>query len=255
VKLTLLPSSVSPGGSNRQFLSSALLNDTIVLDAGCIGFFGTPQEQARVRHVLLSHTHIDHMASLPIFVENAYEGRADPVTIHGSRSVLDCCQRDLFNDRLWPDFIALSQNDRPFLKLSLFEPDTTIELDGLRITAVPLNHVVPTVGYLIADRGSTVAYVTDTAASDEVWRRANAVPDLKAVFLECTFPNALAWLADVSRHLTPATFAAEVAKLARPVPVIVIHIKARYQPEVVAEVRALNLPDVQIGQFGIPYIY
>ena len=95
----------------HQFLSSILVNDTIALDAGCLGLYHSPQEQARVRHVLLSHSHIDHLASLPIFVENAYEGKTDCVHIYGSAAVLDSCQRDLFNDRLqeWEDFYNFSR--------------------------------------------------------------------------------------------------------------------------------------------------
>ena len=115
MKVTLLPSTIG-GGSEHQYLSSCLINDTFAIDAGCLGFWGSPQDQARVRHVVLSHTHMDHLASLPIFVENAYEGKAECVTVHGSRAVLDCCQEHLFNEKVWPDFIALSQGDRPFLR-------------------------------------------------------------------------------------------------------------------------------------------
>ncbi len=255
MKLTLIPSTVSGGASPLQYLTSVLVNDSVVLDAGSIGLYGTPQQQARVRHVLLSHTHMDHLASLPLFVENAYEGRGDGVTIYGSGAVLESCRRDIFNNRLWPDFIALSERDHPFLKLVPLEPGETLEVEGLRITAVALQHVVPTVGYLVADGRVTVAQVTDTAPTEEIWRRCNAAADLQAVFLETTFPNALQWLADVSQHLTPATFAAEVAKLARPVRVIVTHIKARYHDQVVAELGALNLPNVEIGRFDCPYLF
>jgi ribonuclease BN (tRNA processing enzyme) len=255
VKLTLIPSTVSAGGAGLQFLTSVLVNDSVVLDAGCIGLYRSPQEQARVRHVLLSHTHMDHLASLPIFVENAYDGRGEGVTIYGSRAVLEACHRDVFNDRVWPDFVALSQGEHPFLKLVPLEPGETLEVDGLRITAVALDHVVPTVGYLVADGRVTVAQVTDTGPTEEVWRRCNAAADLQAVFLEATFPNALQWLADVSKHLTPATFAAEVAKLSRPVRVIVTHIKARYHDQVVAELEALNLPKVEVGRFDSPYTF
>jgi ribonuclease BN (tRNA processing enzyme) len=255
VKFTLIPSSVADGDKPQQFLTSVLLNDSVALDAGCIGFYRTAQEQARIRHLLLSHTHMDHLASLPIFVENAYEGRGEGVTIYASRTVLDCCQQDVFNDRIWPDFVALSQGERPFLKLVPLEAGETVEVDGLRITPVALNHVVPTVGYLVADGRATVAYVSDTAQTEEVWRRCNAASDLRAVFLETTFPNSLGWLADVSKHLTPATFAAEVAKLSRPVPVLVTHIKARYHDQVVAELKALNLPNVEIARFGTPYTF
>jgi ribonuclease BN (tRNA processing enzyme) len=255
VKITLIPTSVTGTRPPPQFMTSALLNDTVVLDAGSIGLYRTPREQARIRHVLLSHTHMDHLGTLPIFVENAYEGRSQGVTIHASQAVLDACQSDVFNNRLWPDFIALSKTERPFLQLAPHEAGQTIELDGLRITAVALDHVVPTVGYLVADGGGTVAWVSDTGPTEEIWRRCNATPDLRAVFLETTFPNALAWLADVSKHLTPATFAGELSKLARPVRVIVVHVKARYLAEVTAEIQALNLPGVEMGQFDVPYTF
>src|SRR5438132_2429222 len=116
VKVTLVPSSVS-GRSHQepQFLTSLLINDTLAVDAGCLGLFGTAGEQAKVKHILITHTHIDHIGSLPMFVENAYEARPECVTIHGSEAVLDCLQSDIFNDRVWPDLINLSTKDAPFL--------------------------------------------------------------------------------------------------------------------------------------------
>ena len=146
MKLTLIPGTVTGSPDHFQYVSCCLVNDVLALDAGPLGMYLSPPEQARVRHVLLTHTHIDHVASLPIFVENAYEGKADCVTVHGSAAVLDCLQRDLFNGRVWPDFIALSRGDKPFLKLSRLDPGQTVDLDGLRVTAVELNHVVPTSG-------------------------------------------------------------------------------------------------------------
>jgi ribonuclease BN (tRNA processing enzyme) len=252
VKLTLIPSTVG-SGPHSQFLSSCLVNDTVALDAGCLGMYRTPQDQARVRHVLLSHTHIDHLASLPVFIENAYEGRAESVIVHGSAAVLDTVQRDLFNDRLWPDFIALSQGDKPFLRLSPLEAGQTLEVEGLRITPVALDHVVPTVGFLLSDDQCSVAFVSDTGPTEEIWQQANALPNLQAVFLEATFPNDMAWLADVSKHLTPATFAAEVRKLIRPVRLFAIHLKARFQEQVAAELLALGLPNLEVARFDQPY--
>jgi ribonuclease BN (tRNA processing enzyme) len=255
VKITLLPSSVSQSGSPLQYLSSALVNDTVVIDAGCIGFYATPQEQSRVRHVLLTHTHVDHLASLPILLDNAFDGGGEVMTIHASGAALDSLQSDLFNGRLWPDFIALSRKGPELLRLSRFEPGTTIDLEGLRITAVALNHVVPTVGYLVSDGRVSVAYVTDTAPTEEIWQVCNRTQDLAAVFLEVTFPDKLTWLADVSKHLTPKTFARETTKLTRPARVLAMHLKPRYQAEVWQEVEALHLPRVERGLFDVPYVF
>jgi ribonuclease BN (tRNA processing enzyme) len=254
VKLTLIPpcigNEVQPP---PQYLSSCLVNGTLLIDAGSFGFWSTPEEQAKVRHVLLTHTHMDHIASLPIFVENVYEGKSQGVTIHASTPVLEAVRQDVFNERLWPDFVALSEGEKPFLHLSPFEPGQTIEVEGLRITSVAVNHVVPTAGFLLSDAGATVAYLGDTGPTEEIWRLANERADLKAVFMEATFPDDLAWLAELSRHLTPRTFAEEVRKLARPVRVIATHLKARYRDRVLAELQALGLPNVEEARFGVDY--
>jgi ribonuclease BN (tRNA processing enzyme) len=257
VKFILVPATTVGGGPEHyQFSSSALINDTVAIDAGCLGFFRSAQEQAQVKHIFISHTHIDHVASLPIFVENAYEGKPDCVTIYGSETVLDSCQRDLFNDRLWPDFIALSKNnDKPFLKLARIEPGETVEVEGLRVTAVALDHVVPTSGFIIEDAHSAVAIVSDTGPTEEIWHRVNALPATRAVFLEGCFPDNLAWLAKVSKHLTPSMVAEEVKKLTRPMRVIIVHVKARFQREIVAELDALSIPGLEMAQFAVPYTF
>jgi ribonuclease BN (tRNA processing enzyme) len=255
VRITLIPSGVSSETDAGQYSSSTLINDTVVIDAGCIGFWRTAQDQARIRHVILTHSHIDHLASLPIFLENAYEGKPDCVTLHASATVLECCQRDLFNDRIWPDFIALSKNERPFVRLSPIEAGQTIIVDGLAISAVEVNHVVPTLAFLVNDGTGTVGFVTDTGPTDAVWHALNACNNLRALFLELTFPGNMSWLADLSKHLTPATFASELRKLNRPVPTYAMHLKARFHPQVAAELHALALPQVSVAQFNHPYTF
>jgi ribonuclease BN (tRNA processing enzyme) len=252
MKLTLLPSTFGEAGAS-QYLSSALLNDTVALDAGCLGFHGTPEQQARVRNVLLTHSHLDHLASLPIFLENAYDGRAEGVNIHASSATLECLRRHFFNDEIWPDFVALSSGERSFLQLIPFEAGQTRELDGLRVTAVAMHHVVPVLGFLVSDERSSVVFVTDTAPTDAIWREANALPNLKAIFLEATFPDEMQWLADVSKHLTPATFAGEIRKVARPGRVVAMHLKARYRAEVTAQLSKLGIAGLELARFGTTY--
>jgi len=254
VRVTLLPSTVpEPGQPARQFLTSYLLNDTVALDAGCLGLHRTPREQARVRHILVSHTHLDHLASLPMFLDNTYQAAPDCVTVYGNEAVLECLRRDLFNDRLWPDFIRLSGERPPFLKLERLEPGRPVEIDGLRVTPVPVDHAVPTLGFLVEDGSAAVVFPSDTGPTEEIWRRANAADNLRAVFLEATFPQAMAGLAEISRHFTPSLFAAEVRKLRRPARVIAVHISPRFYPQVVEELRALGLPDLEIGEPGKTY--
>ena len=254
VKVILLPSSVSDRPEAQdQFLTTYLINDCLAIDAGSLGLFGTAREQASIKYILLSHSHIDHLASLPIFVENAFEADRDSVTVYANEAVLDCLRRDIFNDRVWPDFINLSQPEAPFLRLERLESGKPVELAGLRITPVAVNHVVPTLGFILEDRASAVAIVSDTGPTEAIWEQASAAPDLKAVFLEATFPDSLAALAQQAKHLTPKLFAREVQKLERPAAIIAVHLKARYRKEVLAELDRLAIPGLEIGQFGKIY--
>ena len=250
----LVPSSiVTDGEEPSQYLISYLINDSVAIDAGSLGIHGSPSKQAKIKHVLISHTHIDHTATLPIFVENAYEGKSDCVTIHGSETVLESLRGDIFNDRTWPDFVALSEGSAPFLRLERLEPERPLELEGLKITPISVNHVVPTLGFLVEDSRSAVLIASDTGPTDLLWDHANQADHLDAVFLEAAFPNEMSELASISKHLTPALFGLEVQKLKRKAAVIAVHIKARYRKQILRELSELELSNLQIGQFGMTY--
>lgn len=256
MKVTIIPSAVASSGEEpSQYLISYLINDTLAVDAGSLGLYGTPHAQAMIQHVLISHTHIDHTATLPIFIENAYEARADCVTVHGSDAVLESLQHDIFNNRTWPDFVALSGATAPFLKLSRLEAGRTVELAGLRITPVAVDHVVPTFGFLIDDGNVAIVIASDTGPTEELWRVANRARNLRAVFLEAAFPDGLGELAHLSKHLTPSLFGVEVRKLEQPAAVIAVHLKARYRAEILAELSALHLPNLEIGALGKAYVW
>jgi ribonuclease BN (tRNA processing enzyme) len=255
VRVTIVPSSVGGKGVLRtQFLTSYLVNDTVAIDAGSLGFYRTPKEQAQVKHLFLSHSHLDHVASLPAFLDNTYDpDGGDPVTVYGGAETLECLRRDLFNDRLWPNFLQPPPPRPPFLKLRLLEPGVPVSVAGLRLTPVPVCHAVPTLGFIVEEPGSTVVFPSDTGPTEEIWVRSAAVANLRAVFLEACFPNEMAWLAELARHLTPALFAAETAKLKQPATFIAVHVHPRHRGRVVKQLRALGLSNLQIGQFGVPY--
>ncbi len=241
--------------ARRQYVSSYLINETVAIDVGCVGFYGTPQEQEMVRHVFLTHSHVDHTASLPIFVENAWTPAGNCARIYGSSHTLDGIQKHIFNDVMWPDFVALSRNMPPFLRLCPIEPEVPVEADGLRITAVPVNHVVPTFGYVISDEQSAVIFGGDSGPTERIWEVAHRTPSLRAVFLEACFPNSLTNLAQASLHMTPEMFSGEVAKMPPGVKVMAVHIKVRYREQVIRELHALQLPNLEIGECEKDYTF
>lgn len=247
MKIKLLGSSV-PDPVRRQYVSSYLINGTVAIDAGCLGFHGTPQEQEAVRHVFLTHSHSDHTASLPIFVENAWTPAGNCPGIYGSPETLDAVQKHIFNDVMWPDFVALSKNMPPFLRVYPIQAEVPVQADGFQVTPVLVNHVVPTFGYVVSDGKSTVIFGGDSGPTDRLWEVAHQIPDLRAVFLEACFPNSLAGLAAVSLHLTADMFAREVAKMPTGIRVVAVHIKVRYREQVISELRSLQLPNLEIAE-------
>ena len=256
VKIELVPSTVSPGEARcGSFLSTYVIDDAIAIDAGGLGLLGSLFAQFRIRDIFLTHSHLDHIASLPMFLETVFESSDRCVTLHASEATLDSLRKDIFNGRVWPDFFQMSENGLPFVEVKLLEPGRHIDVAGVRFTPIAVDHVVPTLGFLIESNGTTVAIPSDTGPTESFWQAAGAAAELKGVFLEASFPNAMSALAVASKHLTPEMFAAEIRKLPIQVPTVAVHIKPRTYEQVVAELHALKLPNMVIGTPGQTYVF
>ena len=247
MRIRLVNSAVG-GGNKEQFTVSFIVNDSIAIDAGCIGFLAPIEEQKCIKHVFLSHSHIDHIGSLPIFLDNVYEQGPQCPVVYGNRAVLNCIRDHFFNDTVWPDLERVSHDESPFLRMVTLEPERPIEIDGLTITPVPLSHVVPTMGFVLDDGDAAVAIVCDTCSTEEIWSVINTTEDLQAVFLEASFPGFMKWLADKSMHLTPEMLKSETKKLKKNVRIIAVHIKAAFRDAIIEELDELGLSNLEIGQ-------
>jgi len=248
MRIQILPATVY--GTPGHGVTGFVVDGVLAVDAGQLGQFGTCAEQAAIRDVLLTHAHLDHIAGLPNFLDNVYGLAETAPTVHAAKAALDTLRSDLFNDRLWPDFIGMSRTMAPFVALRECEPNRRFACGRSTVIAIPLDHSVPTVAYLIDDGRDAVAIVTDTAPVPAVFESLGRWPRLRAIFLECSFPRRLKGLAIASGHLTTADFADALALLPPTLPVYAIHIKPRYWDEIVAELHALGKANEQIGEPG-----
>jgi ribonuclease BN (tRNA processing enzyme) len=251
MKVELLPSSFPP--SEAQFLVSFLVDGEVAIDAGAVGLLADLGRQERVRHVFITHEHVDHIASLPILLENVYQPGPECVEVLAAADVLEFLHRDVFNGRVWPDFFALSSGVDRFVQGTVLEPRVPVVRAGKTFTPLSVAHGCDTLGLLVDDGTVAVAFPSDTGPTQEIWERAAATGRLRAVFLEASFPDALADLARETGHHCPATFAAEVRRLPRDVRVIVVHRKARYAAAIAREIAALGLPNVEFVRPGHVY--
>jgi ribonuclease BN (tRNA processing enzyme) len=197
---------------------------------------------------------MDHIASLPIYVDDLFGELEQPIRIHATQEVIDLLERDVFNDNVYPRFAELKNEHGPVMRYVPFEVGKEFAIAHLRVTAVPVNHIVPTVGLLISDDKTTVAFSSDTAETEEFWALINAAPRLDALFIEASFPNAMIALAHASKHLTPAMLSHELTKLSHNgIDVLAVHIKPAYRETILRELAELKIDNLSVMETGRVY--
>ena len=256
LKIQLLPSSFDAAGqaTPAQRLTCFLIDDRVSVDAGSIGLALTEAQRDTVRDVIITHPHMEHIASLPIFVDDLFAELKEPVRIYGTPEVIDLLERDVFNDNVYPKFAALRNQHGPVMKYVPFEVGQELAVGHLRVTAVEVNHIVPTVGLVVSDGKSTVAFSSDTAETDELWQLINRAPRLDALFIEASFPNSMRELAKASKHLTPEMVGKELGKLNHNgCDILAVHLKPAHRETLIKELADLGIEKLQVMEAGRVY--
>lgn len=256
MRIQLLPSTFDGQGqaTPEQRLTCFLIDDCVAVDAGSIGLALSEEQRQKVRDIIVTHVHMDHIASLPIFIDDLYPTLETPIRIHATAEVIDLLERDVFNWSVYPRFSDLKNDYGPVMEYIAIPVGSEFKVAHLTVTAIPVNHIVPTVGLVVFDGRSTVAFSSDTAETEEFWKVVNRIPQLEALLIETSFPNAMHGLAEVSRHFTPASLDRELRKLNHNgLDILTVHIKPAYRAQVIQELQALNRPTLGVMEPGKTY--
>ncbi|VTR97659.1 MBL fold metallo-hydrolase [Tuwongella immobilis] len=248
MRIAYHPSSNLP--RTLHYLTTLCFNDSIALDAGPIGLLGLPEEQAAIHDVVLTHAHIDHLATLPIFLENVYRLTPRPIAIHATRETIAALHAHVFNDCLFPTLELLNGLNPPFCTLHEIRPRVPFFVGGLQWEAVPLMHPTPCVGYRVRDERGAIVVATDTDDCPGLHELLFDTPRLRAVFLEASFPNSQTPLARASQHLTVGQFLDFAFRLPESVSIFAIHTKARFRKEISDAIRKAKRKNVSVFQAG-----
>jgi len=243
----------APGGRPDQYLTTLIVENSIAIDAGSLGLHSGSDDTGR-GHVFITHSHVDHIGTLPLFLEAWRDRRNGPAHIYGSQATLTEIRAHLFNEGVWLDYSQL-QARANWVELVPIEAERPVSVGNLRITGVPADHSVPTMGYLVEDGSSAFVFGADSGPTERLWEVARATRDLRAVFLECSFPNRLRELAAKTAHLTPELWTPELKKIPAGIPVLAVHIKPRYRDEILAELETLGDGRVQAAEMGREYVF
>jgi ribonuclease BN (tRNA processing enzyme) len=225
-----------------------LVDDVLALDAGALTSTLPLERLCKVDHILVGHSHFDHVKDLPLLADLVIGRRDRPVTIHASRECARALRENMFNDALWPDFTRIPSRKAPVLQIKTFKAGSSFQVGPYRVRSIPVSHPVESCGFVISDGDTTLAMSGDTGPTERLWKVLNQTENLKALLLETSFPNAMQALADVSGHLTPHTLATELTKFRRNgAEVLLYHLKPAYVAELKRELKKLPVEVLELG--------
>ena len=203
------------GGIGAGAQTTAMLVDNdVLIDAGTgIGDLEL-EDIDSIRHVFLTHAHLDHVAGLPMLADRVFDENFEtPLTVYAREETLRAVQEHLFNGVIWPDFTKLPSPENPMLRWHVTNPGDTIRIGHRDFYAVDVMHTVPSLGFTVQNSGGVFAVSGDTRTNETLWPVLNACDDLRVLVIEVSFPDEMASLAVESGHYTPRSLTEDLKRL------------------------------------------
>lgn len=193
--------------------TSFLCDGRLLIDAGTgVGDLSV-DEMAAVEHVCLTHSHLDHVASLPLMLDTIAGRLQRPLVVHALPETIEALRTHLFNGVIWPDFSVIPSPHAPFLRFEPLRVGDVIDVAGHRVEVMPAQHTVPAVGYAVDTPAGWWVYTGDTALCLPFWRRFNQLDRVAMLVIETAFSEREHELARRSQHLCPSGLEQALARL------------------------------------------
>jgi ribonuclease BN (tRNA processing enzyme) len=215
----------SGGIGARARTTSFLVDDDILIDAGTGVEDLSVDELARIDHVFLTHSHLDHIAALPLLVDSVGALRPRPLVVHALPETIDALRAHIFNWVIWPDFTEIPHYERPWM---VFEPlgiGSIVQLGARSIRSIPANHTVPALGFHLFNDNAALVFSGDTWPTDEFWRIVNGIHNLRYLIIETAFSNKEQDLAITAKHLFPIQLGEQLQNLRKEPEILITHLK------------------------------
>ncbi len=224
MKLKVIGCSGGIGGRHLR-TTSMLVDNDILIDAGTGVTDVSLAELMLIDHVFITHSHLDHVCSIPFLVDTVGGMRNKPLTVHAAEPTIEILRNHLFNWSIWPDFTEIPSPEKPWMCYVPLELGEAVEVKGRKITPLPANHVVPALGFQIDSGRGSLVFTGDTTTNDPLWKIVNKITNLRYLIIETAFCNRDRNLAVSAKHLCPSMLAEELAKIERDVDVFITHLK------------------------------
>ena len=229
--------SIAAGSRTTSFL----LDHTVLIDAGTGVGDLTLEEMVRIDHILVTHSHLDHVLSIGLLADSVTRRRRaaarPPIKVHALAATIAALRLHIFNGVIWPDFTRLPDVTNPVLQFQAVEVGQVLSLGQHRVEVLPASHTVPAVGYAVLGSQGAWVFTGDTGPNPALWARLAGM-SVASLVIETAFGDDESALAGISRHLCPTALRGELAQLSHPTDVYITHIKPGEVDAVMSEIAA-----------------
>lgn len=127
------------GETPRHRTTCFLIDERITIDAGAVCRSLSLDEQIRIDHMLISHSHMDHVKDLALLADQVIGKRKDPVYLHCGPETAETLQSSYFNNYLWPDFTKIPSPENPVMKIVVHKPGRSFRIPapGAKLDGAP----------------------------------------------------------------------------------------------------------------------
>lgn len=244
----------SGGVSSELRTTSFLVDDDILIDAGSGVGELTLEEMRRIRHVFLTHSHMDHFSFLPLLVDSIFPTIREPLIVHGLPATLEALQTHVFNWTIWPDFAKLPTEETPVMGYQTQNPGEVFQDGDRSLEMIEVKHVIPTVGYRVSCPTGAFAFSGDTTNNDNFWQVLNGHPGLDLLIVEAAFANADEELSKRAGHYTPNLLAQDLKKLKHRPDIYLSHAKPGMEDVIRQQcIEAIEDREIKAAQTGLVF--
>lgn len=233
MELKVLGCSGGVGDSLRT--TTLLIDGDILIDAGTgLGDLEL-ESMTSIRHIFLTHSHLDHITCVPFLVDTIFEQIKEPIVVYALEETISALRTHIFNNVIWPDFSRLPNIENPVLKFQVMKLGETIAIKQRKIEMIEMNHTVPAVGYRMESSTGSFAFSGDGTTNDTFWHALNQHTSLDLLLVESSFTNDDIELCHLAKHYCAKLLAADIAKLKLNPQVYISHSKPGAEEQILAE--------------------
>jgi ribonuclease BN (tRNA processing enzyme) len=184
-----------------------VIDDVLAIEAGALTSRLTLDAQLKLKGILLSHQHYDHIRDIPAIGINAMFSRKS-LNVYGTQPVYDVLAAHFLNGAVYPNFLE-GPDGNPTIRFKVIEPGRDENAGGYNFLPIPVKHSQPTVGFMVTSpQGDKMFYTSDTGPGlEEVWKQVEP----QMIIIEVTTSNRYEEAAIERKHLTPSLLGRELA--------------------------------------------